>query len=200
MDILEILLEPFIKNLLGEEDKAIAEIIAFMTYNPSIGRALQEGGVKKFRRLALKLVNELHLVKGRLCFDKLHHRYVRKMIENFETANGSRLSYGLAQKPINVFLKVYVDWACRPTPVIRKRLIKHLHVPLDSILIKDIRQRYRKWHDENLRHHMDYVTQGDALSYIDKRQYDKWQIFFRNKYPPRPIIFDVVWAINRKFS
>ena len=35
-----------------------------------------------------------------------------------ETSRGKSISYGEAQKPVNVFFKVYVDWAKLPNPAL----------------------------------------------------------------------------------
>ena len=40
-----------IKVLLENEEKCIVEVMAFMSYNPSIGRDLEKGGVKKFQKM-----------------------------------------------------------------------------------------------------------------------------------------------------
>jgi hypothetical protein len=51
----------------------------------------------------------------------------RQFVENMRstvgtTSEGKQISYGQAQKPINVFLKVYVDWAGLPKIEVATRL------------------------------------------------------------------------------
>ncbi len=53
------------------------------------------------------------------------------------------MSYGQAQKPVNVFLKVYVDWAKLPDRKTAIRLAKYLHVPLDSVVMGRVRREHR---------------------------------------------------------
>lgn len=190
-------MDRFVRDLVQQEEAAITAVIAFMSYNPAIGQVLQEGGVAKFHRLATKLLADLRKGHGRASFDRLHETYTRRVIGTFETARGQTLSYGQAQKPINVFLKVYVDWAGRPTRAIRRQLLPHLHVPLDSPLMEVVRKSYRSWHRARIRPHIRAASDVDSLRAVTKWQYDKWQAFFRQRYPPKPLIFDVVWALNR---
>jgi hypothetical protein len=171
--------------------------MAFMSYNPSIGRVLEPGGVGKFRGIATKLVEELHNVKAIIDFDHLHDIYVKKLICGLRTSRKSRLSYGQAQKPINVFLKVYVDWAHKPNSSVRQKIIPYLHVPLDSILMKSVRGAYPEWYDDEIAPYVRNKTQLFSLSKIDKRMYYRWQHFFRTKSPKKPLIFDIAWAVNR---
>jgi len=187
----------FVKDLVRQEEAEITEVIAVMSYIPSIGRVLQKGSVQKFRRLATRLVADLRKGHGRANFDRLHETYTRRVIGNFATARGQTLSYGQAQKPINVFLKVYVDWSGRPTPAIRRQLLPHLHVPLDSVLMEVVRKEYPSWHRAAIRPHIRVASDVDSLRAVTKWQYNKWQAFFRQRYPPKPLIFDVVWALNR---
>ena len=52
-------MESFIRELRDRENKSIIRTMAFMSYNPSIGRVLEKRGVKKFERIALNLIKEL---------------------------------------------------------------------------------------------------------------------------------------------
>lgn len=171
--------------------------MAFMSYNPSIGRVFEKGGVKKFQRVAVKIVGQLPTVKAQEDFDTLHDECVNKLISNIETCLGSRASYGQAQKPINVFLKLYVDWAHRPNASLRKMLVPWLHVPLDSILMETIKQKYSEWYVKHITPFIKEKTQAFSLSKIDKRMYYRWQTFFRSKCPKKPLVFDIAWALNR---
>ena len=187
----------FLDDLKKQEMEALTKVIAFMSYNPSIGRVLEKGGVIKFQKLAVKLVSELNSVRDLASFDNLHHIYVRKMIKNFETAHGKRLSYGQGQKPINVFLKVYVDWAGKPNHKVRRNLLRKLHVPLDSSIMKSIRREYKDWYEKTIKPQIKDHSQPFSLSKMNKTVYMKWQALFREKHPSKPLIFDIAWAINR---
>ena len=189
--------DDFIDTLRRQESEVVTSVMAFMSYNPSIGRVLEGGGVGKFQRLAAKLVDELPRAVGRESFDQLHNRYMRCLITNVRTARGRRLSYGQAQKPVNVFLKVYVDWAGRPTTAVRRRLIRHLHVPLDSVLMKTVKTHYPEWYDSIIRPYLKKRGQAISLAKMDKRLYLRWQEFFRREAPQNPLFFDLAWAVNR---
>lgn len=43
-----------LEELSQKENDVITEVMAFMSYNPSIGRVLEKEGVKKFKNLAKK--------------------------------------------------------------------------------------------------------------------------------------------------
>ncbi len=190
-------MDDFLRSLIEQEEESIAEVMAFMSYNPSIGRVLQKGGVEKFQRLGVKLAQELWRVQGRRTFDNLHEGFVRRLIANFETARKERVSYGQAQKPINVFLKVYVDWAGRPDWSVRSRLIRHLHVPLDSVLMAVVRKNYPDWYRATIRPYLGKGKYVPTLSTMNKWQYDRWQALFRERSPRKPLMFDVAWALHR---
>lgn len=189
--------DKFLQELVEAEDISITRTMAFMSYNPSIGRVLEKGGVKKFMRIAVKLVQSLPDVKSRDKFDSMHNKYVNKVIDNIATSKSVRASYGQAQKPINVFLKVYVDWASRPNSSVRKNLLPWLHVPLDSVLMETVKWNYLEWYKGTITPHIPDKIQPFALSRMDKRLYYRWQHFFREKSPKKPLVFDIAWAVNR---
>ena len=188
----------FIAELIAREDDSITSVIAFATYNPSIGRVLESGGVAKFETIARSLVKQLSRITSQSTFDALHQTTTRKLTDTFTTARGKPLSYGQAQKPINVFLKTYVDWAHRPSPQIRRRLLPFLHVPLDKILMKTIKSKFADWYRSEIRPHVQVPQRAFSLSTIDEEMYRRWQDFFRQHYPKKPLIFDIAWALNRK--
>ena len=102
-----------------------------MTFNPSIGRVLASGSGGKFKRIAWRGLSPLSRLRDQTAFDRFHHRLVlrtRRMIRR--TARKRTVSYGQAQKAVNVFLKVYVDWAKLPDRQTAMRLGNFLHVPL----------------------------------------------------------------------
>ncbi len=191
------MMDKLIQNLIDEENNAVISTMAFMSYNPSIGRVLQEGGVKVFQGLAVSLVKRLPSVNTISSFDSLHDSYVKKLVSKLKTNKNSTISYGQAQKPLNVFLKVFVDWAAKPQRKNRNIILPFLHVPLDSIVMKTIKKQYPDWYKSEIRPYIKKPQQAFSLSLIDKVIYYKWQSLFRNKHPKKPIIYDVIWAINR---
>lgn len=186
-----------VKSLKANEGKAIVQTLAFMSYNPSIGRVLERDGVKKFQGLAERLARDLPKVDSRDAFDCLHDRYVQKLMNGLETARHKSLSYGQAQKAVNVFLKVYVDWAGLPNRAIRRRLLPWLHVPLDSIIMKGVGRSYPRWYAREIRPLARRSCRYLSLPMVDHELYHRWQRLFREKWPPKPLLFDVVWAMNR---
>lgn len=187
----------FIEELLKREDDSVKSVMAFMSYNPSIGRVLEKGGVKKFQKMMLQLVDELPQVHSQHDFDNVHDKYTKEVIKTLKTSKTTSVSYGQAQKPINVFLKIYVDWARKPNEKIRSKLLPFLNVPLDSILMKTIKKKYQNWYKTTIEPLQKSRAQEFSLSKIDQNIYMEWQNFFRGKYPTKPLIFDIVWAINR---
>lgn len=184
----------FCKRLLKGERGAIVRVMAFMTYNPSIGRVLESGGVEKFSDIARRLVSEVEGVPTRAAFDRLHTRYVEAVVRTIRTSRGGTASYAQAAKPINVFLKVYVDWAAQLGRRVRAHLLPFLHVPLDSVLIRAIQEAYPDWYRREI---YPVVRNRVSLSHIDRDLYWKWQEHFRSRWPEKPLLFDIAWALGR---
>jgi hypothetical protein len=75
-------LEAFLTKLRSAEDQAMAEVLAFMSYNPSIGRVLEKRGVGKFRKLMVGIVQKLPAVQSRSDFDQLHRECVSTLLND----------------------------------------------------------------------------------------------------------------------
>ena len=191
-------MDAFIRRLIENEEQAVTSVMAFMSYNPSIGRVLQKGGVRKFQDIVTRVAPQMARIADRRAFDLFHHSFVAEVLSTFTTARGGSLSYGQAQKPVNVFFKVYADWARKPSDAVRERLLPHLHVPLDSILMREVKREYPTWYHEVIRPLLSRAQQEFSLSMIDEERYMKWQRFFRDKHPDKPLLFDVTWALSRK--
>ena len=213
-----------ISKLRQSEKEAIIDGLAMMSYNPSIGRVLEKGGVDKFRRIMTKETKKLQEISSESEFDDFHHSIVSTIVKGFKTARGSSLSYGQAQKPLNVFLKVYVDWAGQSTSEKAKQLRKFLHVPLDSILMEQIKVHfpdefkeyvvaaYDSERDKLRRSLVDKqkeVNESDLRRFIDPSNfslqsivfyetYYAWQKCARAIYPKKPVLLDVFWSIERR--
>lgn len=187
----------FVRTLLKSERDAVTRVMAFMSHNPSISRVLEGGGVKKFERVARRLVRALGAVRTQAGFDRLHAGCVSRILTTFRTSRGGKPSYGQAAKPINVFLKVYVDWASRPNGAIRRRILPFLHVPLDSVLMDAIRYEDPTWYRREIHPHVRGEYDPYSLSHIDRAVYWKWHHYFRARWPKKPILFDIAWAIHR---
>ena len=171
---------------------AIIETLAFMSYNPSIGRVLEKDGVSAFEKMANEKDEKLRGIKTPGAFEEFHAEWIREFRSRIRTSKDKHCSYGQAQKAINVYLKVYVDHARLPDVSTAKRLRRFLHVPLDSLLMKTI----RKWSDA----HGETAppkSKNSGLSNLDKRGYRQWQDFFKQKHADKPVLFDVVWWLAR---
>lgn len=168
------------------EKPAIVYSMAMINYNPSIGRVLRKGGRDRFVEIAWEAIHEMEEVLTQAEFDNWHDRFVESAKHKIgTTSHGKPISYGQAQKPVNVFLKCYVDWGNLPNPNIAKRLRPFLHVPLDKVVMERVKALFRN-NCERLR--------LDPLSRIDKSKYYSWQNCFRKICPEKPLLLDVLWA------
>lgn len=170
----------------------IFKSLAMMAYNPSIGRVFRKGGVNEFISAANEMFLNIEDIQTRDDFDLWHDNFVNKIKNTIrETSTGKPVSYGQAQKPINVFLKVYVDWARLPSAEVTVRLRPYLHVPLDSKVMKYTKNAF-------FPHYQKYKLRVTSLSkIIDKESYYSWQNCFRELAPKKPLIIDVAWALSR---
>lgn len=63
----------FIKRLESKEDESVIKAMAFMAYNPSIGRVLAKKGVEAFAKMAIARVALLSRIDSADDFDSFHH-------------------------------------------------------------------------------------------------------------------------------
>lgn len=180
------------------EQAAIAETIAMMSYNPSIGRVLKSGGVITFKKVAVRKIKQLKTIKTQSEFDKFHNIFVQDVMKKIRrTSRRVKISYGHGQKPINVFLKIYVDWFSYPNRRIAKRIKRFLHVPLDYWVMRYIKRERRKEYDRMVMpvYEDKKISMANlSLSIINKEIYYAWQKLFRKIYSKKPILLDVIWA------
>jgi hypothetical protein len=134
----------------GKEPEAVTRTMAMMAYNPAIGRVLESGGVGKFADIVVEMLPKFYGLVTREHFETIHTQTCERILASFKTNKGKDLSYGQAQKPWNVFLKVYVDWARRPTPDLAQKLAPLLHVPLDSLVMKFMAREFRAEYDTRI--------------------------------------------------
>jgi len=189
-------MKKLVPELKRKEKQSIIEVMAFMSYNPSIGRVLEKGGVKKFQNMVISKVVRLTNIKKTEDFDSFHKQWISEFINTTKTNSEEICSYGQAQKAINVFLKLLVDWSNLPDPDTAKKLRPFLHVPLDSILMKTISKYYNDFYNKEIKP-LQRGIYSFSLSNINEIVYYKWQYFFREKNPEKPLLFDIAWAINR---
>jgi hypothetical protein len=155
-----------------------------MAYNPSIGRVFEKGVVNEFIAIALRQFLTIGDIRTRQDLDAWHDNFAVSVQKKIKTAKELSPSYGQAQKPINVFLKIYVDWASLPDSETAQKLRPHLHVPLDSVVMGVIEEKspqfYQKYELETLR-----------LAEIDRDLYLRWQSCFRRMSPEKPLLLDI---------
>lgn len=211
-----------IDNLKREERNAVVEGLAMMTYIPSIGRVLESGGVDKFINIMAEEIRQLENISSLEDFDSFHDSIVKLIKKEIKAKDGETLSYGQAQKPLNVLLKVYVDWASLPSSDKSAQLRRFIHVPLDSVLMKEIKnsfpEEYKRYVENNynllrksLKKSRLYEEVGESgllilikpsdfslNKLIFKEMYYAWQYCLRAIYPEKPILLDVLWSIKRK--
>lgn len=201
-----------------QEPEAILRTIAMMAYNPSIGRVLQRGGVSKFADLMVATVPKFYGLLTRERFDAIHAETCDAILSSFKTARGGLLSYGQAQKAVNVFLKVYVDWAKQPTREVAAQITPLLHVPLDSLLMSFVKREFPEEYAQRIgrarQHQLKRAAERlnvpnprsiaralfaseFALASLTKEMYLCWQEVLRELYPAKPVLLDVIWVMER---
>jgi len=186
-----------IEQLLVDERSATRKVMAFMSYNPSIGRVLQKGGLSRFQEMVLSEVPKLQRIRDREDFDNFHNEWINNFMRNIRRNNGQKCSYGQAQKAINVFLKVFVYWSQLPDRSIANRITPFLHVPLDRILMRFVKKEFPDEFKKKIR--PSYHNRFDySLTLIEEEIYRAWQKWFRDLHPNKPILLDVIWAVNRE--
>jgi hypothetical protein len=207
-----------IKLLSGKEAEAIIRTLAMMAYNPAIGRVLEKGGVERFADLMVETVPRFYGTVNRERFDTTHTETCERILASFKTNRGGSVSYGQAQKPLNVFLKVYVDWAKQPGQELAEKLTPLLHVPLDSLLmqfmarefpegyktkIAPLRRQFAERVAERLGQYkprtVEQALLGTEFSLvgINKQVYLAWQELLRSLYPGKPVALDIIWMLER---
>jgi len=183
-----------LRKLEEEEPRARLHTLAFMSFNPSIGRVLKAGSGETFAKMLGERLSDLAGIACQGDFDRFHRDFLEEFMGKVKkTAKGEPVVYGQAQKPLNVFLKVFVDWASLPNQEVAGRIRPLLHVPLDSILMRQVKDLFREECDEIGR----LAYGGDApstrLSLVDREKYLAWQACFRAICPDKPVLLDVLW-------
>lgn len=207
-----------LQMIVGKESDAITRTLAMMAYNPAIGRVLEKGGVDRFADLMMETIPKFYGLPTRDRFEKIHSETCDRICSTFKTARNESLSYGQAQKPLNVFLKVYIDWSGQPTHELAASLRPFLHVPLDSLLMEFIAREFPDEYQaricpvrerlaarmagrlENANPKMVSRSWGKEFSLtgiVTKEIYLCWQELLRELYPGKPVALDIIWVSER---
>jgi hypothetical protein len=201
----------------SKEPEAIIRALAMMAYNPAIGRVIEKGGVDQFAELMIETVPKFYGLVSRERFNAIHAETCEQMLSTLKTNRGETLSYGQVQKPLNVFLKVYVDWAKQPSRDLAEKLSPLLHVPLDSLLMGFIAREFPCEYSNRialLRARLAtsiaeamkttpreveriLLRQQFSLAGINREMYTAWQDLLFSLYPAKPIALDIIWVLER---
>jgi hypothetical protein len=180
-----------------------------------MGPIYQKGAVSIFQELAVQFSEQLKQITTMNEFDNFHEQFVAAVHSKIRDGEGAPLSYGEAQKSINVFLKTYIDRSNLPDIETAKRLKPFLHVPLDSVMIgyfrKNFKSAYARYvspaHNKENEEYKAKTpsftgkipeTMLSKLAYIFQDVYTAWQKWFRDIYPEKPVLLDTIWALERE--
>ncbi|RJO62535.1 MAG: hypothetical protein C4542_03345 [Dehalococcoidia bacterium] len=170
----------------------------------------------KFQELSFRFALRLKSVSSREEFDLFHRSYIQAFRQDIKTRGGTIVSYGEAQKPVNIFLKEYVEKSKLMDAALAERLSPLLHVTLDGIIIMYMQSFFREDYNAFIApvsKHCGLIDTFDITQYrnkdiseslqnqlmfINHEVYTAWQSWFRNISPGRPVLLDTVWSIARK--
>jgi hypothetical protein len=161
----------------------------------------------------VETIPKFYSLGTRAQFEIAHEETCQRILTSFKTNRGDTLSYGQAQKPLNVFLKVYIDWANQPDRTFADKLAPFLHVPLDSVVMEFIAREFpqeyqtgilslRKRIAELVSERLEKTTprmvermllrSEFALVGLSKEMYLAWQKLLRKLYPAKPVLLDII--------
>ena len=170
----------------------------------------------KFQELGWQYSRPLRSIESADEFDTHHHAFVTAFRETIKARNGTVISYGEAQQPINIFLRDYVDNIHLLGTSEANRLRQYLHVTMDGVMIYYLQSFFNEDHMRYIAPHNDacgYFDSGHPtpfyrqdlsqsqltqLLFIGRETYYAWQNWFRQIYPNRPSLLDAIWSIARQ--
>ena len=180
------------------EKEAIGRTMLMMAYNPSCARIFSKKANAEIKNLIYEMLDELPKITNQEEFNRAHKDVVNRIVKDIKNERANRksadITYGQAQKGLNVFLKVYVDWANLPTPAIASVLRPLLHCPLDSVVMREIKRIENPIYRDVGR------PPCSLRSITSYDQYMKWQyiideIIKRESCDKRTIV-DVIWYLE----
>jgi len=175
---------------------------------------LEKDCIPKFQELAWQYSEKLVDITSLSDFDAFHKDFIGVFHQQIRNKDGEAVSYGEAQKPINLFLKSYVDRFAIPGKDVTRRLRPFLHVPLDSVIIGYFRSNFRDDYDHHIapihrqinqvikaQHPESSGNMPDGLlsqlQNLHEGEYLAWQNWFREIHPERPVLIDNLWFFER---
>jgi len=184
-----------IKELKDNEKEAIYKTIIMMSYNPSCARIFKKGINEIIREEIYNFIYTLYNVNSQEEYNQQHKDFLDSIIYNntIMELNGNRISYGQAQKGLNVFLKVFVDWANLPNDEISNRIRNYLHCPLDSRVMKSIKKMEPELYSK---YGKLPTTMKNIVTYDE---YDRWQqLIGEITGNEKRVLLDVIWYLEGK--
>lgn len=178
-------------------------------------KRLERNFFSKFQELGWSFSKRLKSVGCQSEFDSFHHSFVQSFRQEIRGRSGTQISYGEAQKPVNIFLKEYVEKSGLLDKSRVELLSPLLHVTLDGVMILYLESFFRddyqsfiapvdaacghietekltSFHKKDISE--SHLTQ---LMFFNYEVYAAWQAWFRRIFPERPVLLDAVWSIAR---
>jgi hypothetical protein len=170
----------------------------------------------KFQELSFIFALKLKSVSSREEFDLFHRSFIQAFRQDIKTRGGTIVSYGEAQKPVNIFLKEYVERSKLLDAALVDRLSPMLHVTLDGIIIMYMQSFFREDYNSFIapvsqvcglidiyditQYRNKDISESlqNQFMFINHEVYTAWQSWFRSILPERPVLLDTVWSIARK--
>ena len=181
------------------EKEAINKTILMMAYNPSCARIFSHEANIEIKERISEIVDLLPSIDTEEDFNREHKRVMDSIVSDVKNIRknnpNGEISYGQAQKGLNVFLKVYVDWANLPSVEVSNKLRHCLHCPLDSVVMNTIKREEKGLYKK---HGNPPCKIRDIKNY---EQYFSWQrlireIVSRNDASQKPLLIDIIWYID----
>ena len=179
-------------------------------------KRLEQNFFPKFQDLGFRFALKLKSVGSREEFDTFHRLFMQAFRQEIKTRADTVVSYGEAQKPVNIFLKEYVEKSRLLDESLSARLSPLLHVTLDGIVIMYMQSFFREEytsfvapaatacgmidiHDYTQYRNRD-ISQSlqNQMMFFNHDVYSAWQAWFRSISPERPVLLDAVWSIARR--
>jgi hypothetical protein len=179
-------------------------------------KRLERNCFAKFQELSYPFALKLKSIGSREEFDVYHRSFVQTFRQEIKTRGGTIVSYGEAQKPINIFLKEYVEKSGLIDPDLSNKLSPMLHVTLDGVIVAYMQSFFREefdafiapankttglidtLHAPQFRNRDLSESLQQQLMFINLEIYSAWQNWFRSIHPARPVLLDTVWSIARQ--
>jgi hypothetical protein len=190
--------DEFLAELRDREAESIVKGFASLAFLRSQGRTLKKYLQRQFLDFIwTKVVPRLPSIETQQEFEQQHHKWVEQLRKLLKTQKEQKLSYGQAQKSLNVFLKFYIDWASLPDCSSSCRLRQWLHCPLDKVVMEGLSKEFRDDYKSRIRPcYKGSPQQRFSLSKMDEVSYHAWQNWIRKLSSDKPVLVDVKWALS----